>query len=138
MGEGRGGGENYMEDRLITFARQLRINQTEAEKRLWKHLRTKQINVLKFRRQQPIGPYIVDFVCFKNKLIIELDGSQHVDNKPHDLVRDNWLRLQGFSVYRFWNNDVMNNIDGILRVVYDYCAKHHTLSPPIKGGGFKK
>jgi len=116
-----------MADRLINFARKLRINQTDAEKIIWKHLKAKQINYLKFRRQQPIGPYIVDFICFKVRLIIELDGSQHIDDREIDIERDNWLKSQGFTVLRFWNSEVMKNINGVLNVVNDFCCNH----PPL-------
>jgi very-short-patch-repair endonuclease len=105
---------------LTNFARQLRINQTEAEKILWKRLRSKQLLSLKFRRQQPIGKYIADFVCFENKLIIELDGSQHIDHRDQDVDRDKWLSDQGFTVLRFWNKDIMNNIDGVMKMIYGF------------------
>ena len=123
-----------MSEKLICFARQLRRNQTDAEKRIWKHLRSKQLNSLKFRRQQPVGPYIIDFVCFDVKLIVELDGSQHIELKEKDVERDNWLRSQGFTVLRFWNNEEMGNITGVLEVIYNFCENHPPLTPPIKGG----
>ena len=74
-------------------SRQLRVNATEAEKALWRHLRGKQFGGLKFRRQEPIGPYIVDFVCYARSVVIEVDGGQHADN-PDDAVRDQWLCKQ--------------------------------------------
>ncbi|PKL17186.1 MAG: DNA (cytosine-5-)-methyltransferase [Spirochaetae bacterium HGW-Spirochaetae-5] len=123
-----------MTDRLIDFAKQLRKDQTDVEIILWKHLRSKQIDGFKFRRQQPIGAYIVDFVCFEIKLIIELDGSQHIEEKEKDVARDNWLKSQGFTVLRFWNNDVIINKAGVLTVIYNYCCEHPPLAPPIKGG----
>ena len=119
---------------MISFARELRRNQTDAEKRIWKHLRSKQLNSLKFRRQQPVGPYIIDFVCFDVKLIVELDGSQHIEFKGKDVERDNWLRSQGFTVLRFWNNEVMGNITGVLEVIHNFCENHPPLTPPIKRG----
>ncbi|OHD70757.1 MAG: DNA (cytosine-5-)-methyltransferase [Spirochaetes bacterium RBG_16_49_21] len=124
-----------MSDSLVYFARQLRKNQTEAEKKLWKYLKSKQVKELKFRRQEPLGSYIVDFVCFENKLVIELDGSQHIEDKENDIERDDWLKSQGFAVIRFWNNEVMNNIDGVLAVIFNFCSNHPPLAPPIKGGG---
>ncbi len=93
---------------------------------------------LKFRRQQPIGNYIVDFVCFENKLIIELDGSQHIDDKDKDNERDGWLNSQGFTVIRYWNNDVISNINGVLEHLVEVCATLPPLAPPIKGGGLKR
>ncbi len=128
------GCDQFMTDRLIDFAKQLRKDQTDVEKILWKHLRLKQINGFKFRRQQPIGVYIVDFVCFEIKLIIELDGSQHIEEKEKDAARDSWLKLQGFTVLRFWNNDIKNNKAGVFTVIYNYCSTHPPLAPPIKGG----
>ncbi len=100
---------------LITFAKNLRENSTDAERLLWHYLRAKQFGDLKFRRQQIIGKYIVDFVCFAKKIVIELDGSQHadVDNKLKDKIRDRWLGSQGFIVLRFWDNDVLKNIEGV-------------------------
>ena len=122
-----------MSDSLVYFARQLRKNQTEAEKKLWKYLKSKQVKGLKFRRQEPIGSYIVDFVCFENKLVIELDGSQHIEDKENDIERDDWLKSQGFAVIRFWNNEVMNNIDGVLAVIFYFCSNLPHLTSPVKG-----
>lgn len=128
------GVKNFMSDNLVCFSRQLRKNQTEAEKKLWKHLKSKQMKGLKFRRQQPIDSYIVDFVCFENKLVIELDGSQHIDNKEKDIIRDDHLKSNGFFVVRFCNNDVMNNIEGVLTEIFNFCCNHPPLTHPFKGG----
>ncbi len=106
---------------FLFFRKELRKNQTEVEKILWSNLRSKRFEGLKFRRQEQIGEYIVDFVCFKRKLIIELDGSQHIDNQLEDAVRDKWFESQGFTVLRFWNNDIMNNIEGVLIVIKNHC-----------------
>ena len=106
-----------MKNPLTKYAKQLRKNSTEAEKVLWSKLRYKQMGGHKFRRQQPIGPYIVDFVNFEKKLIIELDGGQHIANKEKDLKRDEFLRLQGYTVLRFWNNEVFQNLEGLLHIV---------------------
>ncbi len=101
-------------------ARELRKNATDAEKLLWQRLRSKQVGGLKFRRQEPIGYYIVDFVCFSHKLVIELDGGHHAqpDQKQYDHQRDEWLRGQGFVVLRFWNSDVFENIEGVMESIY--------------------
>ena len=98
------------------YAKQLRRAMTDAENTLWLHLQKKQFHNLKFRRQQPIGNYIADFVCFEKKLIIELDGGQHneINNIKHDNKRDEFLQSQGFTVVRLWNNDIFENIDGVL------------------------
>ena len=100
-----------------TIARNLRRNSTEAEKILWQKLRNKQLEGFKFRRQQIIGRYIVDFVNFERKLVIGLDGSQHAVEKEKDWKRDHWLQAQGFEVLRYWNNEVFENLEGVLEVI---------------------
>lgn len=104
---------------------------TRAEAYLWKKIKGKQLSA-KFRRQQKIGNYIVDFVCFEKRLIIEIDGGQHCE-RPYDRSRDEWLKRQGFKVLRFWNNDVFENTDGVLRVITENISPS-PLSPPVKGG----
>ena len=94
-------------------ARTLRRNQTETEKLLWQKLRNRQLLDKKFRRQYPIGSYIVDFVCLELRLVVELDGGQHMDQQDYDEQRTNYLKQQGFVVLRFWNNEVMGNIEGV-------------------------
>ncbi len=97
-------------------AKELRHTETEAEQIIWSWLRTKKLNGVKFRRQEPVGKYIVDFVSFEKKLIIEIDGGQHSleENRINDTVRTKWLQSQGFRVIRFWNNDVSSNLDGVI------------------------
>ena len=92
---------------------------TDAERKLWKHLRNKQLNGWRFRRQHPIGNYIADFVCIECKLVIEVDGGQHAKQQSYDAKRDEYIKEQGYSVMRFWNNDVMNNIDGIVQMILE-------------------
>ena len=111
-----------MSNNLTLLAKDLRKNSTEAEKLVWKHLRAKQFNDLKFRRQQPIGRYIVDFVCFSKRIVIELDGGHHLVEKDKDNERDRWLESQGFRVLRFWNNEVFKNIEGVLLEMSKYCS----------------
>jgi very-short-patch-repair endonuclease len=94
-------------------ARRLRRTATDAETKLWLLLRDRRLDGAKFLRQQPIGPYIVDFICRRRRLIVELDGGQHADN-PNDVERDAWLRAQGYRVIRVWNNDMLQNPDGVL------------------------
>ncbi len=106
---------------LTTVSRKLRRNSTEAEKLLWNHLRAKQIDGLKFKRQTPVGKYIVDFVCFEKDLVIELDGGQHAEQSEDDRVRDSWLNSQGFKVLRFWNNEVFANIEGVFEIIRREC-----------------
>jgi very-short-patch-repair endonuclease len=97
-------------------ARELRNNPTDAEKTLWRHLRTKQIHGLRFRRQFPIGPFIADFVCLQARLVIEVDGGQHADNAA-DEARTAWLGSQNFEMLRFWNNEVLQNVEGVVEVI---------------------
>lgn len=94
-------------------AKRLRDNPTEAERRLWDRLRRRQIEGFRFRRQQPIGPYIVDFYCSDARLIVEVDGGQY--SADADRERTRWLEERGYRVIRFWNNDVIDNIDGVLQ-----------------------
>jgi very-short-patch-repair endonuclease len=98
----------------VPLARKLRRNQTDAEKRLWSAIRNSQTGY-KFRRQFPIEPYIVDFFCFEQKLIIELDGGQHTEEK--DQERTYFLEQRDYRILRFWNHDVLGNIDGVLEMV---------------------
>ena len=81
------------------------------------------------RRQQPIGRYIVDFVCFENRLIIEVDGGQHAAEKEKDIERDNYFMRNGFKVLRFWNNEIFTNIEGVLEVIRTKCLNHPPLHP---------
>ena len=98
-------------------ARALRNNPTDAEKHLWQKLKSKQLNGYKFRRQFPIGNYIVDFICLKEKLIIELDGGQHLQQVSYDKQRETWLKGQGFRVLRFWNDEILNHVDEVLEKI---------------------
>ena len=99
-------------------ARELRKNLTESEQVLWKHLRMRQINGYKFRRQQPIGPYIVDFVSFERRVIIELDGGQHSQQVVYDSKRTAWLEAQGYRVLRFWNNQVLKDVEAVKVAIF--------------------
>ena len=98
-------------------ARDLRKTMTDAERRLWSRLRQKQLDGFRFRRQQPIGPYIVDFFCPEAALIIEVDGGQHASTEAEDEARTRWLAARGYRVMRFWNNDVLGNIEGVLLTI---------------------
>jgi adenine-specific DNA-methyltransferase len=109
-------------------ARELRKNPTEAERALWKGLRFRKLEGHKFRRQQPIGPYIVDFVCLEKRLIIEVDGGQHSKNVAYDLKRDAWLEAQGFSILRFWDHQVFKESEAVLEAVMK--ALSLNLNPP--------
>lgn len=102
-----------------TFAnsRQLRHNQTEAEARLWRALRAHSLEDLHFRRQHAIGPYIMDFCAPHQKLIVELDGGQHLDQGLYDSERTSFLESRGYRVLRFWNNEVMSNLEDVLTAI---------------------
>ena len=99
---------------LQSRARELRAKSTEAEKLLWRHLRNRQLNGYKFRRQVPLGNYVADFVCLSPKVIVELDGGQHMDNQTYDKRRSKYLESLGYTVVRFWNNEMLNNPSGVL------------------------
>ncbi|HSY86977.1 MAG TPA: DUF559 domain-containing protein [Verrucomicrobiae bacterium] len=101
----------------IERARQLRKNLTDAERKLWRYLRRKQIEGHRFRRQVPIGPYYVDFLCLERRLIIEVDGGQHADRQAEDAKRTAWLENQGFRVMRCWNNEVLQNFEGVIGAI---------------------
>jgi very-short-patch-repair endonuclease len=110
-------------------ARELRKNPTEAERVLWWHLRLRQLEGYKFRRQQPVGPYIVDFVCFENRLVIELDGGQHGEQVAYDTERSAWLRAQGLRGLRFWNHEVLQDIEAVKRVIREAVLPPPSSSP---------
>ena len=107
-------------------ARSLRDDMTLAEKKLWQAMRGKQLDGLRFRRQHPIGPYIADFACIDKSLVIELDGGQHQDQVAYDEQRTAFMVQQGWQVLRFWNNDVLNNLEGVLMKAIDFL----TTAPP--------
>ena len=144
-----------------TFARHLRHEMTDAERCLWQHLRQQQMYGVKFRRQHPVGRYILDFACLEKRLAIELDGGQHMENATKDAVRSAWLASQGWQVLRFWNNEVLSNTDAVLACIAralnlpgalknldeepryqvmqrderDYQVSTPTLTLPLQGGG---
>jgi len=95
-----------------SLARQLRKNSTRAERKLLRYLRARSLGGFKFVRQEPIGPYVVDFVCREQRLVIEVDGGQHAESK-RDAIRDQWLVEHRYRILRFWNNDVLENIEGV-------------------------
>jgi very-short-patch-repair endonuclease len=99
-------------------ARYLRKTQTEAEGHLWYQLRNRHFSRYRFRRQHTLGHYIVDFVCLHRRLIIELDGSQHIEQKDYDEQRTAYLLSRGFRVIRFWNHDIFENTDAVLEEIY--------------------
>ncbi|MDD5465772.1 MAG: DUF559 domain-containing protein [Candidatus Omnitrophica bacterium] len=120
-----------MKKLLTPNAKRLRNNPTEAEKYLWYMFRNKNLGV-KFRRQTVIGKFIVDFVCFENKLIVEIDGGQHAQSE-YDSARDQWLREQGFKILRFWNHDVLGKRDGVLQKIVEHLKSTPSLALPTRG-----
>lgn len=119
----RGGEVRGVPDGLKIFSRSLRKSQTPHEAILWSHLKSRIFNNLKFRRQHPIGPYIVDFCCLKKWLIIELDGGQHNEegNIKRDKERDENLSFMGYTILRIWNNELTENIDGVFETISNLC-----------------
>ena len=97
----------------IGSARKLRSRMTDAERKLWYALRDRRFADVKFRRQVSVGPYIADFLCFASRLVVEVDGGQHADSK-RDAVRDRWFAENDFRLLRFWNNEVLQNLEGVL------------------------
>ena len=108
------------------FASALRSNATDAERVLWQWLRSKQIEGMRFRRQHPIGRYFADFACVEAKLIVEVDGGQH-NESTHDGLRDAWLSAEGWTVLRFWNSEVLGNLEGVLQAI---AGKRAEIQPP--------
>ena len=111
-----------------SHARRLRHVATDAEQRLWRLLRSRRFEDIKFRRQVPIGPWIVDFVAFDQRLVVEADGDQHVESS-HDRARDTDLWNRGFKILRFWNNDILFNANGVLERI----AEEIERSPSPRG-----
>jgi very-short-patch-repair endonuclease len=109
---------NTQRIKLQKNAVNLRKNQTDAEQKLWQHLRKNQIHGIRFRRQYVVENYIVDFVALDLKLIIEVDGGQHQEQKVYDEKRTLLLESLGFKVLRFWNSEVFENLDGVLQAIY--------------------
>jgi len=99
-------------------ARALRRTQTDAERNLWYALRARRFHPYKFRRQVPLGRYIVDFICFERKLVIEVDGDQHSEQIEYDETRTQWLATQGLRIVRFGNRDVLTNLEGVLEAIW--------------------
>jgi very-short-patch-repair endonuclease len=125
----------------VKQARRLRSNMTDAERRLWYRLRAHRFGGVKFKRQVPIGPYIVDFACLGRRLVLEIDGGQHADNQA-DQIRDHVLNEHGFKVLRFWNHDVLRRTSAVLESIMN-SLEEATPSPgalrappsPLRGEG---
>ncbi len=118
----------------VDRARGLRRAMTDAEQLLWRHLRNRQLSGFKFRRQHEIGHYIVDFACAETLLIVELDGGQHADQVVYDERRTLQLQAMGYRVLRFWNNDVLLDIESVLTVILDVLASPAPHPNPLPAG----
>jgi very-short-patch-repair endonuclease len=117
----------------------MRKEPTEAERKLWWHLRHRlPVEGTHFRRQVHIGPYLADFACHRSKLIVEIDGGQHAERTAQDAARTVRLEAEGYRVLRFWNNDVLSNTDGVLTVIQSALTTTPTPDPSPQGGGEKK
>lgn len=99
-------------------AKRLRKNLTDAESKLWRHIRLRQVGGFKFRRQHPVGPYILDFACVEKLLAVEVDGGQHGEYVDYDFRRSAYLETHGYKVLRFWNSDVLKNIEAVKEVIF--------------------
>ncbi len=130
----------YNEQQLKERRKGLRRGQTEAEKLLWGRLRSKQICGLKFHRQFSVGPYILDFFCPQIKLAIELDGGQHAEegNKEYDAIRTDYLKGIGIEVLRFWNNEVIKNINGVLSKIVERVTPPNLLLSKKRSKSFEE
>ncbi len=128
---------------ILDNAKSLRSNLTDAEQNLWYYLRAHRFMGRKFKRQKPMGRYVVDFICVEEKLIIELDGGQHAENLAYDQERDAWLLSQGYIVLRFWNNQLMQETESVLEQIRLALSSPETLSlrfappSPVNGRGEK-
>ena len=109
---------------------------TDAERRLWRHLRLRQVDGFRFRRQHSIGPFVLDFVCLESRLVVEVDGGQHIASES-DANRDAWLREKGFRVLRFWNHEVLKESEAVASAIMDALASSapHPDLPPQAGEG---
>jgi very-short-patch-repair endonuclease len=116
-------------------SRELRCNATDAERRLWARLSARQVAGTRFNRQFPIGPFVCDFVSRTARLVIEVDGGQHANQEAADRVRSGYLRAQGYHVVRFWNNEVLENIEGVVETIERILRTSPPLPPPTSGRG---
>ena len=108
-------------DALRQRAQHLRLHPTDAERILWRHLRARQLNGFKFRRQHPIAGYVADFVCIEVRLVVEVDGGQHDEKRRQDALRTQRIEAKGYRVLRFWNNDVMSKQDAVVNLILREC-----------------
>jgi len=115
-------------------ARALRKSETDAERKIWQQLRSRSLNGAKFRRQHPVGPYIVDFIYINEKLIIELDGGQHQQQQAYDVQRTAFLEMAGYQVMRFWDNDVLLRTESVMQAIHNAVVTPHPNPLPTSAG----
>jgi very-short-patch-repair endonuclease len=121
------------------LARQLRRNLTDAERKLWRSLRGRHFAGFKFRRQQPLGPYVADFVCLERRLVIEADGGEHAERAGRDAERTRWLAARGYRVMRFWNHQVLGETEAVLAAIHEALGEHPSPQPsPSRGEGVNR
>ncbi|MGZ8415714.1 MAG: endonuclease domain-containing protein [Methyloceanibacter sp.] len=133
----RGGKGEGASSPAVAKARSLRGRMTDAERKLWYMLRGRRFADAKFRRQVPLGNYVADFLSFETRVVVEVDGGQHSDNAS-DIARDDWFRSQGFTVVRFWNSDVLKNLEGVftqLSTIVEESTPHPKPPSPTRGEG---
>jgi very-short-patch-repair endonuclease len=124
----------FISHKMKERSRDLRRNQTDVKRILWRYLKARQVNGWRFRRQHPIGPYIADFACVEAKLIVEADGGQHAESS-RDAIRDQRLRDVGWRILRFWNSDILTNMPGVIDTIAAELGPHPTLPRASRGGG---
>jgi very-short-patch-repair endonuclease len=120
--------DRFYKPPLTTSAKRLRQEMTPSEKRLWSYLRKNRFSEFRFRRQQPIGPYIVDFFCAESRLVVELDGESHTHRGKADIERDEYMEKQGLEIVRVWDSQFFENPDGIVELILRKCCERK-LSP---------
>jgi len=121
----------------VRGARSLRSRQTDAERKLWSRLRDRRLNGVRFRRQHPVGPFVADFASLELGLVIELDGGQHAPQRAADVARTRFLEERGFRILRFWDDDVLTNIDGVLERIAEF-LRSFTPTLSLEGRGSRK
>ena len=112
-----------MKSDSLSNAKRLRKNQTDAERKIWQNIRNRQLGDFKFKRQYPVGPYILDFVCIDKKLVVEIDGGQHMERQEKDRERTRYLEVKGYRVIRFWNDQVVKETPAVLESILEYLNK---------------
>lgn len=112
-----------MKSDSLANAKYLRKNQTDAERKIWRNIRNRQLGDFKFKRQYPMGPYILDFVCIDRKLVVEIDGGQHMERREKDRKRTQYLESRGYRVIRFWNDQALKETPAVLESILECLNK---------------